>query len=171
MATSSISPSPESPLTLTDGPLYVANYQNALKVTRSYTNIWTLQDVSAKSPIVVHDQPRQSLDSARFPRLPRSSIRDRAFEREPPTAEEGFEDVGLNDEHRQQSQQAPKKRGFFAKFSDSQEPSNHNHNHTPSMSRFIPGRKRAMSGQGAELGNIDRPKSSQAEEEQGQEMQ
>jgi hypothetical protein len=125
--------------------------------------------VSAKSPVVVHDQPRQSLDSARFPRIPRSSIRQRAFEREPPTAEEGFEDVGLNDEQKQQSHQVPKKRGFFAKFSDSQEPNTHNH--APGMSRFIPGRKRAASGQGAELGNIDRPRSSQVEEEEGEEMQ
>ena len=107
------------------------------------------QDISARSPVYVHDAPRQSLDSARFPRMPRSSIRDRPFDRQPPTAEEGFEDVGLNDEQKQLSQlsQQPKKRGFFSKFSDSQEPSNHSH--MQGMSRFIPGRKRAQSGQGA----------------------
>ncbi len=40
---------------------------------------------------------RLSLDSARLPRLPRSAVGERKFEKEPPTAEEGFEDVGLND--------------------------------------------------------------------------
>lgn len=128
------------------------------------------KDISAKSPMMVHDAPRQSLDSARFPRLPRSAIRDRGFEREPPTAEEGFEDVGLNEEQKQQPQQQPKKRGFFAKFSESQEPNSptHTHAHNQGMSRFIPGRKRAQSGQGAELGNMDRPKSSHSTE--GEEM-
>ncbi|KAI4596229.1 hypothetical protein KJ359_005736 [Pestalotiopsis sp. 9143b] len=122
-------------------------------------------DVSARAP-VSHDIPtRASLDSARFPRMPRTSIRDRAFDREPPTAEEGFEDVGLNDDTKPQ-QQAPKKRGLFARFGDSQEPSAH----SQGMSRFIPGRKRAQSGgQGAELGSISRPSSSQSME--GQEMQ
>ncbi|KAI0124671.1 hypothetical protein BJ170DRAFT_469490 [Xylariales sp. AK1849] len=126
-------------------------------------------DITARSPVVFHDQaPRHSLESARYPRIGRSSIRDRAFDREPPTPEEGFEDVGLNDESKQQPQQAPKKRGFFAKFADSQEPNAHSHNQ--GMSRFIPGRKRAQSGgQGAELGNMDRPKSSQSME--GEEMQ
>lgn len=119
-------------------------------------------DISARSPVTVHDPPRQSLDSARFPRMPRSSIRDWPFDRQPPTAEEGFEDVGLNDEQKQQSHQSqqPKKRGFFSKFSESQEPSSHSH--MQSMSRFIPGRKRAQSGQGAELGNMERPPSSQS---------
>ena len=81
--------------------------------------------------------------------MPRSSIRDRSFDRQPPTAEEGFEEVGLNDEQKQMGQlgQQPKKRGFFSKFSDSQEPNTHSH--MQGMSRFIPGRKRAQSGQGA----------------------
>ncbi|KAH9891533.1 hypothetical protein F4778DRAFT_751991 [Xylariomycetidae sp. FL2044] len=116
-------------------------------------------DITARSPVVVHDPPRQSLDSARFPpRVPRTSVRDHAFDRTPPTAEEGFEDVGLNDEQKQ-FQTQPKKRGFFSKFSDPQEP----HTHTQGMSRFIPGRKqRPQSTHEAELGPIERPKSSQS---------
>ncbi|CAG8982750.1 hypothetical protein HYALB_00001031 [Hymenoscyphus albidus] len=99
-------------------------------------------DISAKSPVV---QPshfgRQSLDSARIPRLPQ-----RRFERQPPTAEE-FEDVGLNDEQKQ-----PKKKGFFAKFGDSDPQS------PTTTSRFhITGRKRGQSGTGEELGNMPRP--------------
>jgi hypothetical protein len=75
------------------------------------------QDISAKSPVLADTTTigRQSLDSARMPRLPRSAIGERRFERQPPTTEEGFEDVGLNDEQKQ----APKKKGFFAKFGDS----------------------------------------------------
>ncbi|KAK7969810.1 hypothetical protein PG996_001751 [Apiospora saccharicola] len=124
-------------------------------------------DISARSPVIVHDPPRQSLDSTRFPRMPRSSVRDRFFDPEPPTAEEGFEEVGLNDDQKQQPQQQARKRGFFAKFSDASEPNTHSH--TQGMSRFIPGRKRAQSGQGAELGNMERPKSSHSQE--GEEMQ
>ncbi|OAQ72353.2 hypothetical protein VFPPC_12759 [Pochonia chlamydosporia 170] len=109
-------------------------------------------DITAKSPIISHDGlGRQSLDSARFRRLPRSAI-DRKFEREPPTAEEGFEDVGLDD-HKQQ----PRKRGFFAKLTDSQDSSGQ-----ATVSRFLmPGRKRGQSGQGSELGTMDVPKASE----------
>ncbi|KAI1845309.1 hypothetical protein JX265_005466 [Neoarthrinium moseri] len=123
-------------------------------------------DITARAP-VLHELPaRQSLDSARFPRFPRTSVRDPSFDRAPPTAEEGFEDVGLHDETKQPAQQPPKKRGLFARFGDSQEPSAHNQG----MSRFIPGRKRAQSGgQGAELGTMERPKSSLSDE--GEEMQ
>ncbi|KAH6898483.1 hypothetical protein B0T10DRAFT_472793 [Thelonectria olida] len=117
-------------------------------------------DVSARSPIPTCDIPtRQSLDSARFPRLPRSAV-DRPFERQPPTAEEGFEDVGLEDKQPQ-----PRKRGFFSKFSESQEKDTSAQ--PPAVSRFlIHGRKRAPSGQGAELGSMD-----QAKTAEGQEMQ
>ena len=110
------------------------------------------QDISARSPITGHDVPtRQSLDSARFPRLPRTAI-DRKMERQPPTAEECFEDVGLDD-HKQQ----PRKRGFFAKFGDTQDKDGHLAEPSP-VSRFLmPGRKRGQSGQGSELGNMDRP--------------
>ncbi|KAI0172310.1 hypothetical protein GGR52DRAFT_549861 [Hypoxylon sp. FL1284] len=117
-------------------------------------------DISARSPMV-HDQPRQSLDSARFNRSPRTSVRNRPWD--PPTAEEGFEEVGLNDDLKP-GQQQPKKRGFFSKFSEMQE--NPAHSQNTGMSRFIPGRKRAQSGQGSELGPVERPKSSQSNEEQ-----
>ncbi|KAI1115224.1 hypothetical protein F5Y14DRAFT_140091 [Nemania sp. NC0429] len=112
-------------------------------------------DICARSPILVQDRPRQSLDSAALSRNPRSSVRNYSFERELPTAEEGFEDVGLNDD---QKQQQPKKKSFFAKFSEPQEPNTHGEG----LARFIPGRKRAQSGQGAELGPVDRPVSSQS---------
>ncbi|KAI1197501.1 hypothetical protein F5X97DRAFT_176343 [Nemania serpens] len=112
-------------------------------------------DICARSPIMVQDLPRQSLDSAVLSRNPRSSVRHYSFERELPTAEEGFEDVGLNDD---QKQQHPKKKSFFAKFSEPQE----SNTHGEGLARFIPGRKRAQSGQGAELGPVERPVSSQS---------
>jgi len=106
-------------------------------------------DISARSPITSSDNGRQSLDSARLPRLPRSAVGERRFERQPPTTEEGFEDVGLNDD-----QNKPKKKGFFSKFGEPSEGGNS----SPTNSRFhITGRKRGQSGQGAELGNIERP--------------
>jgi len=106
-------------------------------------------DISARSPVTGSDNGRQSLDSARIPRLPRSAIGERRFERQPPTTEEGFEDVGLNDE-----QNKPKKKGFFSKFGEPTEPGAP----SPTGSRFhITGRKRGQSGQGAELGSIERP--------------
>lgn len=73
---------------------------------------------------------------------------DRRFERQPPTAEEGFEDVGLNDE-----KPAPKKKGFFSRFGeDGSEQSN------TSTGRFhiMGGRKRGQSGVGEELGSMKR---------------
>ncbi|KAJ2971478.1 hypothetical protein NUW58_g9409 [Xylaria curta] len=115
-------------------------------------------DICAKSPVLVHDPPRQSLDSARIARTPRSSVRHRSFERELPTAEEGFEDVGLNDDQKHNQQQQTKKKSFFAKFSEPQDTNVHGEG----LARFIPGRKRAQSGQGAELGPVERPKSSQS---------
>jgi len=116
-------------------------------------------DISAKSPIVEHHTGRQSLDSARIPRLPRSAIGERRFEREPPTTEEGFEDVGLNDE-----QNKPKRKGFFSKIGDIAEAPQ---SPITSTSKFhFPGRKRGQSGQGAELGNIERPGTANAAEVQ-----
>jgi hypothetical protein len=115
---------------------------------------------------------RQSLDSARLPRMPRSAI-ERSFE-QPPTAEEGFEDVGLDDHKYQQQQQPaqqaqPQKRGFFSKFSDSRDrdPSSN-----PSVSRFLMhGRKRAQSGQGSELTPMDNGPPKVTVSSEGQEMQ
>lgn len=114
---------------------------------------------------------RQSLDSARLPRLPRSAV-ERSFE-QPPTYEERFEDVGLDD-HKQQQQQPPvhqvqpQKRGFFSKFSDSRDkdPSSN-----PSVSRFLMhGRKRAQSGQGSELTPMDNGPPKVTVSSEGQEM-
>jgi len=120
------------------------------------------QDISARSPIPTDNNTRQSLDSARLPRFPRSAIESRHFERQPATAEaeETFEDVGLDDKKDNQV----KKRGFFSKFGDG----DNNNSMGGSSSgtgttgggitgRFhIGGRKRGMSG-GEELGNIKRP--------------
>lgn len=100
---------------------------------------------------------RQSLDG-RLPRLPRSSFHERRFQREPPTEEEeseGFEDVGLND-NPSKDKPAPKKKSFFSRLGDqgSDEPALA----TPLSSRFhFTSRKRGLSGQGAELGNMERP--------------
>ncbi|RAL65254.1 hypothetical protein DID88_001360 [Monilinia fructigena] len=41
-------------------------------------------DISARSPISSIDGGRQSLDSARLPRMQRSAIGDRRFDRQPP---------------------------------------------------------------------------------------
>ncbi|KAM6539373.1 hypothetical protein FALCPG4_001180 [Fusarium falciforme] len=127
-------------------------------------------DISARSPVPNPDfPPRQSLDSARLPRLPRSAV-ERSF-KQPPTAEERFEDVGLDDH--KQSQAQPQKRSFFSKFSESREKDTTSTQ--PAVSRFLMhGRKRAQSGQGSELGPMDNntnapPKVTVSPE--GQEMQ
>ena len=120
-------------------------------------------DISAKSPVVTHETvPRQSLDSVRFPRFPRSSINDRRFDKEPPTAEENFEDVGLNDDQKQQ----PKKKGFFSKFGGEHQDTPGTSTPTTSTSRFFT-RKRGQSGQGAELGQIERPQTATSVDVQG----
>ncbi|KXX75378.1 hypothetical protein MMYC01_207498 [Madurella mycetomatis] len=136
-------------------------------------------DICAKSPIIQPVDsilpPRQSLDSKRFPgAAPRSTLsleqqrlRQWQLEREPPTPEERFEDVGLNDSS-ENKQQPQKKRGFFAKFGGDAAPASPTapHDQTSAsgsgggtaVSRFLPlsGRKRDQggSGQGAELGAI-----------------
>jgi hypothetical protein len=129
-------------------------------------------DISARSPMPNSDFPaRQSLDSARLPRLPRSAV-ERSFE-QPPTAEEGFEDVGLDDHKYQQQQQPapqaqPQKRGFFSKFSDSRDK---DASSNPSVSRFLMhGRKRAQSGQGSELTPMDNGPPKVTVSSEGQEM-
>ncbi|KAL8689983.1 MAG: hypothetical protein Q9218_004468 [Villophora microphyllina] len=98
--------------------------------------------------------PRQSFDS-RMARPTRSSIKD--LERPQPTDEETFDDVGLNDEAKQQP---ARKRGIFARFGDNSEAASNQDGSRPSSSHrgfHLPGRKRGQSGQGAELGNIERP--------------
>jgi len=112
--------------------------------------------------MVVDSAPRGSLDSSRFPRMPRSALGERRFGQfgqEPPTPEESFEDVGLNDEcnPQQQTQQPAKKRGFFSKFGSDAAAEGAPIVHTQSMSRFLTGRKRSQSGQGDELGTIPSP--------------
>ncbi|KAM0483104.1 hypothetical protein ACHAPX_002549 [Trichoderma viride] len=105
-------------------------------------------DISARSPVSTYDIPtRQSLDSARFSRMPRSAINRNSVQL--PTADEGFEDVGLEDQKQQ-----PRKRGFFSRLTESEEK---DPSPAPSgVSRFlIPGRKRAQSGQGSELSPME----------------
>ncbi|KAG6010623.1 hypothetical protein E4U21_005121 [Claviceps maximensis] len=100
-------------------------------------------DVTARSPVVSNDSfGRQSLDSARFARPPRSALDGKFVHRQPPTDEEIFEDIGLDD-----YMQQPRKRGFFSKLTESQDASGQTN-----MTRFLmSGRKRGHSGQGAEL--------------------
>jgi len=113
-----------------------------------------IQDISARSPVLpqeLHPRARRSLDA--IPRLPRSAIGERRFDKQPPTAEEGFEEVGLNDENKQPQS---KRKSFFSKFGDDHDTPPQSPN--TSTSRFhLPGRKRGQSGQGAELGEISRP--------------
>ena len=140
-------------------------------------NIPPQKDISARSPVVDPSSAapqRQSLDS-RVPRLPyhRTSLAGRRPPLPPTTAEESnFEDVGLNDDNNlKSSAQAaaaapPKKRGFFSKFASDENDSptgtgtatgpasgtQSPHGGGGIASRFLPGRKRGQSGQGAELG-------------------
>ncbi|KAL8700584.1 MAG: hypothetical protein Q9224_000900 [Gallowayella concinna] len=121
-------------------------------------------DISARSPVPPEPlTPRQSFD-ARMARPPRSSIKD--LPRPQPTDEETFEDVGLNDEAKQQP---PKKRGIFARFGDNSDITPSSDGSRPSSSHrgfHLPGRKRGQSGQGAELGNMDRPQAPIAKEQE-----
>lgn len=64
--------------------------------------------------------------------------------------------MGLNDEVKP----PPKRKGIFARFGDNSENSGASDTTRPSSSHrgfHLPGRKRGQSGQGAELGQIDRP--------------
>ncbi|KAI4786774.1 hypothetical protein E4T44_13794 [Aureobasidium sp. EXF-8845] len=98
-------------------------------------------DISARSPIIPPEgRPRQSLDSSHHRQPPRSSL---ALNRPLPTADEGFEDVGLEDPK-------PKKRGFLSRFADSNDEGT-DAKPTSSHFHFGSGRKRGQSGQGAEL--------------------
>jgi len=116
-------------------------------------------DISARSPVTSsydhYPKGRRSLDA--IPQLPRSAFKETKFERQPPTAEEAFEEVGLNDENKQQPTQS-KRKSFFSKFGEEQTPPQTPTTAAPLTSRFhLPGRKRGQSGQGAELGEIPRP--------------
>ena len=116
-----------------------------------------MQDISARSPVCPQDASatRQSLDS-KLNHPSRSAAKSDHFERPAPTDEEGFEDVGLNDERKE----APKRKGIFSRFGDSSEPQTNGDAPRPTSSHrgfHLPGRKRGQSGQGAELGNIEQP--------------
>lgn len=76
--------------------------------------------------------------------MQRSAIGERRFDKQPPTAEEGFEDVGLNETANEIKQ--VKKKSFLSRFGDEALPSFH-----------MPGRKRGQSGTGEELGNFPKP--------------
>ncbi|KJZ76687.1 hypothetical protein HIM_04023 [Hirsutella minnesotensis 3608] len=109
-------------------------------------------DITARSPVMTHELPaRQSLDSMRLHRESKSAL-GRRIDHEPPTPEESFEDIGLDD-HKQPQ---PRKRGFFSKFGESTDKDSTGQ---PGVSRFLMGgRKRGHSGQGSELGSLERPK-------------
>ncbi|ERF74642.1 hypothetical protein EPUS_00772 [Endocarpon pusillum Z07020] len=113
-----------------------------------------MQDISGRSPVLRGDSfpSRTSLDS-RAMRLPRSSVNGSTFEKPQSTEEEGFEDVGLQDESK------PKKKSFLSRFGESASDT-HSSTGDTGKSHFglhLPGRKRGQSGQGAELGHIERP--------------
>ena len=92
--------------------------------------------------------PRKSLDSRAIHRA-RSTAHEKRAEREPPTEEELFEDVGLNDEPK------PKKKGLFSRFGDTSDATS-SPNSTHHGFHFT-SRRRGHSGQGAELGKIEKP--------------
>lgn len=96
---------------------------------------------------------------------PRSPFKQAPPENKPPTTDEdGFEDVGLDGDTKaadEAKQQPSKKRSIFARFGDNapSEPGVSGDPPRPSSGHrgfHLPGRKRGQSGQGAELGNIDR---------------
>ncbi|KIW06926.1 uncharacterized protein PV09_02592 [Verruconis gallopava] len=117
-------------------------------------------DISARSPVSAYEPPlRQSLDSRRNLNAysPRPSFQDReraSFQQSRDTPEDRFEDVGLNDEPKQQ-----KKRGLFSRFGeDRTEPVTSEAKPATAGTRFLSGitggRKRGQSGTGSELANM-----------------
>ncbi|KAF3053069.1 hypothetical protein E8E11_000170 [Didymella keratinophila] len=127
-------------------------------------------DISARSPITditSETYPRASLDARRSidtrrsldvrrsRATPRSSLQQgRPSESTDRVPEEGFEDVGLNDEPKP----APKKRGIFSRFGDNNNADNKTEERPSSGHHFsLTGRKRAESGKGEELKPMGRP--------------
>ncbi|CAN9154672.1 unnamed protein product [Alternaria alternata] len=127
-------------------------------------------DISARSPITdnVHETyPRQSLDARRSVdtrrsldvrrsrATPRSSMQQpRHSESHEQVPEEGFEDVGLNDEPKPQ----PKKRSIFSRFGDNNHANEKTEERPGSSHHFsLTGRKRAESGAGSELKPMPKP--------------
>ncbi|EDU40143.1 predicted protein [Pyrenophora tritici-repentis Pt-1C-BFP] len=129
-------------------------------------------DISARSPVVdnIHETyPRQSLDARRSVdtrrsldvrrsrATPRSSMQQsRSSESHDQLPEEGFEEVGLNDEPKPQ----PKKRSIFSRFGDNSHGNDKAEERPSSSHHFsLTGRKRAESGAGSELKPMPRPAS------------
>ncbi|KAJ4380580.1 hypothetical protein N0V86_003939 [Didymella sp. IMI 355093] len=127
-------------------------------------------DISARSPvtdITAETYPRQSLDARRSidtrrsldvrrsRATPRSSMQQgRPSESTDRVPEEGFEDVGLNDEPKP----AQKKRGIFSRFGDNSNADSKQEERPSSGHHFsLTGRKRAESGKGEELKSMGRP--------------
>jgi hypothetical protein len=112
------------------------------------------------------ERPRASLDSRTFqPSFQPSPRKSTNLQRPPPVPlapamreEEGFEDVGLNDDPKPPPQQAPppKKRGFLSRLTDSSNNDQATPGATPGQDSkwHFGGRKRGQSGQGAELGSM-----------------
>ncbi|KAF2735480.1 hypothetical protein EJ04DRAFT_563344 [Polyplosphaeria fusca] len=128
-------------------------------------------DISARSPVpeCLDQFPRQSLDARRSMDTrrsldvrrsrapPRSSLQQERRSEQLPrdaSAEEGFEDVGLNDEPKPQ-----KKRGLFARFGDDNKTADGEERPSSGHLHFgFTGRKRAQSGsQGSEMKSIPKP--------------
>jgi hypothetical protein len=138
----------------------------------SKTPLTVAQDISARSPITgLGDEtyPRQSLDARRSVdtrrsldvrrsrATPRSSMQQhRDSTDQPAVPEEGFEDVGLNDEPKPLPQ---KKRGIFSRFGDNNHVDEKKQEERPTSSHHfsLTGRKRAESGNGSELKPMPRP--------------
>ncbi|EXJ85905.1 hypothetical protein A1O1_06274 [Capronia coronata CBS 617.96] len=115
-------------------------------------------DISGRSPIVLTDSfnSRTSLDSRPSTRFPtRSTLNSTTFEK-PTAEEEGFEDVKLNEEPKQQ----PKKKSFLSRFGDSSSDAAPVKEDGKHHFHLLPGRRRGQSGTGSELGEISRPESS-----------
>lgn len=110
-------------------------------------------DISARSPVVQPGGPplRKSLDSRVAGQL-QSTASEAGEGQRSSTADEHFEDVGLHDEIK------PKKKSLFARFAetDHSNPTATPTSPLPHHGFSFPGRKRGHSGQGAELGKIDR---------------
>ena len=119
------------------------------------------QDISARAPVNQDLPARQSLDSARLPRRTHAPPSHRLPRRVPTTEEGAFEEVGLGEPA--PSQQAPpggQRRGLFSMFEGQDSGSG-----SPAVSRFLPGRRRNQSGQGAELRSIEGEERSRVGEE------
>jgi hypothetical protein len=139
---------------------------------RPNTLLMVTQDISARSPMQDcgnETYPRQSLDARRSVdtrrsldvrrsrATPRSSMQQhRDSTDQPAVPEEGFEDVGLNDEPKPLPQ---KKRSLFSRFGDNNHADEKKTEERPTSSHHfsLTGRKRAESGTGSELKPMPRP--------------